>query len=129
MTEYIVYALPHEKYCGMTKNAERRMYLHSNDYGTNTDDWYILRTCYTREEALLWEARYHATGWKGSKGKRVMVNGRVFANVLHASKETGIPRRTIHNRLNNPTSKRYKHQDLEVKWIDNEPNKKSLHNR
>tara|TARA_R110000796_G_scaffold214939_2_gene330969 strand:+ start:75 stop:665 length:591 start_codon:yes stop_codon:yes gene_type:complete len=73
LTHHIVYCLPyydqhgHMAYAGVTDNPTWRMISH-NSSGKNTDDWFILQVCNTREEALRVEAEYHSKGYAGKSG-------------------------------------------------------------
>lgn len=71
----IVYCLPNEEvpYVGVTNCPTMRMANHKFN-GRDTQDWFILRVCPTREEALELEAMYHSKGYGGanlSKGRKV----------------------------------------------------------
>ena len=61
---YSVYLLPNENYVGQTKCVRMRMHKHKSD-GNNIEDYKILHTFSTREEALEKEAEYHSKGYKG----------------------------------------------------------------
>ena len=70
LDHYIVYYLPEVNYCGVTNNTNYRMKLHKS-HGNNTNNWRVLATTKTRQEALTIENKYHtelgmngASGWK-----------------------------------------------------------------
>tara|TARA_R110000737_G_scaffold123557_1_gene155625 strand:+ start:480 stop:896 length:417 start_codon:yes stop_codon:yes gene_type:complete len=70
LDHYVVYYLPEENYCGVTNNTNYRMRLHKS-HGNNTNNWRVLSTTETLEEALTIESKYHtelgmngASGWK-----------------------------------------------------------------
>ena len=73
LPHHIVYCLPnynnhgYVKYVGVTDNPNYRMQLH-NYRGNNTDDWFVLQACETRQEAEEVEAEYHEKGYAGKKG-------------------------------------------------------------
>ena len=75
---YIIYALPNayndeRVYCGMTQNSYKRMISHKHS-GRNTEGWFVLDVCQTKQEALLIEASYHDKGYAGKKTGRTKLN-------------------------------------------------------
>ena len=72
LPHHIVYCLPHYnkhgyvKYAGVTDNPYYRMRVHKYD-GNNTDEWFVLQVCETREEAFKIEREYHKKGYAGGQ--------------------------------------------------------------
>ena len=70
---HIVYCLPNYKkhgyikYAGVTNIPYNRMIQHKSE-GKNTDEWFVLHECDTREEAEKIEAEYHEKGYAGKRG-------------------------------------------------------------
>ena len=68
LDHYLVYYLPEENYCGVTNNPHFRMSKHKTD-GNDTNNWRVLATAKTRQEALTIENKYHTElGMNGAKG-------------------------------------------------------------
>tara|TARA_R110000787_G_scaffold81511_2_gene176707 strand:- start:1016 stop:1435 length:420 start_codon:yes stop_codon:yes gene_type:complete len=73
LTHHVVYCLPkynkhgYIKYAGVTDNPYHRMHTHKSE-GKNTDEWFVLHECDTREEAEKIEAEYHEKGYAGKRG-------------------------------------------------------------
>ena len=71
---HIVYCLPYYDqkgfmaYAGVTNQPHHRMVNHKRE-GRNTEDWFVLQICSTKEEALIIERQYHGKGY-GGKHKR-----------------------------------------------------------
>jgi len=88
-TKYIVYGLPWENYAGMSREPLKRIQNHKSIYGRNTDDWFILSVCNSKEEAQLKEYEFQAQGWGGQVGRRIFYEGKVYACQHHVSLATG----------------------------------------
>jgi len=70
---YLVYYLPEENYCGITNNPPRRMSRHKF-VGNDTNNWRVLATAKTREEALITENKYHKElGMNGGYKKAIKI--------------------------------------------------------
>ena len=76
LDHYIVYYLPEVNYCGVTNNPYWRMKRHKFD-SNDTNNWKVLATTKTLEEALTIEKKYHtelgmegANSWN-KRGKRI----------------------------------------------------------
>ena len=62
---WIVYCLPAEHYCGITNRPYARMLEHKGK--RDTEGWFVLEICYTKEEARAKELEYHKKGYEGRK--------------------------------------------------------------
>lgn len=71
---WIVYALPHEMYVGITTNSVKRMSYHRRQRRRNTDDWFILHVAISKQEALRVEAEHHFSGWKGRGSRKLSLD-------------------------------------------------------
>ena len=73
LDHYIVYYLPKENYCGVTNNPRKRMSTHKAE-GNDTNNWRVLATAKTREEALTIENKYHKElGMNGGYKKAIKI--------------------------------------------------------
>ena len=63
---WAVYYLPHEHYCGISKNPVDRMRCHKARK-LNTDDWRVLYCADTYEDAIVTETKFHLLGMNGHK--------------------------------------------------------------
>jgi hypothetical protein len=79
LPHHIVYCLPkynkhgYVKYAGVTDVPCNRMNHHKHS-GNNTDEWFVLHECETREEALKIEAEYHKKGYAGGQHNNKSIN-------------------------------------------------------
>jgi hypothetical protein len=64
---HIVYCLPNNNnpYVGVTNQPRTRMLEH-NSKGNDTSDWFVLRVCESRRDALDIEKDYHSLGFAGN---------------------------------------------------------------
>ena len=63
---HIVYCLPNNDnpYVGVTNQPRTRMLAH-NSNGNDTSEWFVLKVCESRREALDIEKEYHSIGFAG----------------------------------------------------------------
>lgn len=62
---FVVYCIPDaDYYVGYTNSPHHRMESHRAK-GRDTDEWFILDICMTKEEAILKEREYHNQGYAG----------------------------------------------------------------
>jgi len=63
---HIVYCLPNNDnpYVGVTNQPRTRMLVHDSQ-GNDTSDWFVLKVCESRREALDIEKEYHSLGFAG----------------------------------------------------------------
>jgi len=65
--KFYVYLLPEEYYCGQTDNPYFRKQYHKHAAKRHVDDFEVVMSFDTREDALKLEACFHKLGWLGGK--------------------------------------------------------------